>query len=153
MLWLRALVSDADAYISSSSDSGRPAKREMPSRTNSHFASAVAPGTRLVAAIAPGLTIGFVRPSPLRSIAVSELNARPVLLTPSSRRASSGPKLSQTSAKTNGFATLMIANSTSASPTEKTAPFVETTQMPNWSAGTRASAGYTSDTSPSAVAR
>ena len=93
MLWLRALVSDAERYVSSSSESSRPANRERPSRTTSHFASASAPGTRLVAAIAPGFTIGFVRPSALRSIADRELNARPVLLTPSRRRASSGPRI------------------------------------------------------------
>ena len=33
-----------------------------------------APGTRLVVAIAPAFTIGFVRPSGLRSIPASELN-------------------------------------------------------------------------------
>ena len=44
---------------------------------NFHLASAVAPGTRLVVAIAPALTIGFVRPSALRSIAASELNGKP----------------------------------------------------------------------------
>ena len=141
MLWLRLLVSDADRYVSSSRESSRPAKRERPSRTYSHLASAFEPGTRLAAAIAPEFTIGFVRPSGLRSIAASELNARPVLLAPSRRRASSGPRLSQTRAKTNGFATLMIVNSISASPTEKTAPCVATTQMPNRSGGTRASAG------------
>ena len=35
------------------------------------------PGTRLVVAIAPGLTIGLVRPSALCSIAASELNGLP----------------------------------------------------------------------------
>ena len=59
----------------------------------------------------------FVLPSTLCSTAVSELNASPVLFTPSRRRASSGPRLSHTSANTNGFETLMIVNSTSASPT------------------------------------
>ena len=50
---------------------------------NRHFASTLAPGTRLVVAIAPGFTIGFVRPSGLRSIASIELNGRPVLFAPS----------------------------------------------------------------------
>ena len=83
----------------------------------SHFSSARAPGTRLVAAIAPEFTIGFVRPSGLRSTASSELNGSPVLLTPSFARTSSWPRAWQTSAKTNGFETLMIENSLSASPT------------------------------------
>ena len=69
------------------------------------------PGRRLVVAIAPGFTIGFVRPSPLRSTASSELNGSPVPFTPSSSRACSGPSASQTSANTNGFDTLMIVNS------------------------------------------
>ena len=77
---------------------------------NRHCSSTVEPGARLVAAIAPGLTIGLVRPSPLRSIASSELNGRPVALTPTRRRAASGPRTSQTSANTNGFDTLMIEN-------------------------------------------
>ena len=69
-------------------------------------------------AIAPGLTIGFVRPSGLCSIAASELNGRPVAFTPSVSRARSGPSASQTRAKTNGLEMLMSVNSTSASPTE-----------------------------------
>ena len=80
-----------------------------------HFSAAVLPGTRLVVAIAPGLTIGFVRPS-LCSTAESQLNGKPVPLTPSLLCASSGPIASHTRAKTNGFDTLMIVNSTSASP-------------------------------------
>ncbi len=75
------------------------------------------PGIRLVVAIAPEFTIGFVRPSPLRSTASSELNGRPVLFTPSFSRAASGPSASHTSANTNGLETLMIENSVSASPT------------------------------------
>ena len=51
--------------------------------STAHFASAVSPGTRLVVAIAPALTIGLVRPSPLRSTAASELKGRPVALAPS----------------------------------------------------------------------
>ena len=73
-------------------------------------------------AIAPALTIGFVRPSALRSTAASELNGRPVALTPTRSRTSSGPSASQTSAKTNGLDTLMIVNSWSASPAAKTRP-------------------------------
>ena len=42
-----------------------------------HFSSASAPGTRLVTAIAPGFTIGLVRPSPLRSTAVDRVERQP----------------------------------------------------------------------------
>jgi hypothetical protein len=59
--------------ISSFRESSRPAKPERPSWMNRHLASAVPPGIRLVVAIAPGLTIGFVRPSAPRSIASSAL--------------------------------------------------------------------------------
>ena len=67
-------------------------------------------------AIAPEFTIGLVRPSPLCSIAPSELNGRPVALT-EPPRASSRPIASHTRANTKGFETLMIVNSCSASPT------------------------------------
>lgn len=106
------------------------------------------PGARLVAAIAPALTIGLVRP-PERSTAVRELNGSPVPLAPSFSRASSAPTSSQTSAKTNGFDTLMMVNARSASPAVKRWPFVPATQMPKRSAGTFASAGYTSEVRPS----
>ncbi len=99
------------------------------------------PGTRLVVAIAPGFTIGFVRPSSLRSIAETALNGRPVASTPTSAPASAMPIASQTSANTNGLATLMIANSTSASPAVNTLPPTPATQIPKRSLGTRASAG------------
>ena len=101
----------------------------------------VGPGTRLVAAIAPELTMGLVRPSPARSIASSELNGRPVALTPSFTRAASGPSSSQTSANTKGLETLMIAKPRSASPAAWTPPLVPTTHRPNSSGGTAASAG------------
>jgi len=110
MPWLRAFVADADAYTSSSKPRSRPAKRESPSRSESQRPA------RLVVAMAPELTIGFVRPSALRSTAAMELNGRPVPLTPTRSRTASGPSCSQTSAKTNGLDTLMIVNSRSASP-------------------------------------
>src|SRR5262245_14304519 len=65
---------------------------------NFHFASCVVPGTRLVVAIAPALTMGLVRPSMLRSMAVTELKANPVALAPSFARASSAPINSQITA-------------------------------------------------------
>ena len=77
MLWLRKLVSDAEAYTSSLSGSVRPANRDRPSWMNFHLASAVAPGTRLVVAIAPEFTIGFVRPSAPRSIALERVERQP----------------------------------------------------------------------------
>ena len=81
-----------------------------------HRSSVLVPGTRPTVAIAPELTIGFVRPRSPCSMAVRELNARPVAFTPIWRLISSGPNVAHTSAKTKGFATLMIVNSTSASP-------------------------------------
>ena len=104
-------------------------------------------------AIAPGLTIGFVRPSSLRSTASRELNGSPVALAPMSDRTRSEPSASQTSAKTNGFETLMIANSSSASPTVWRSPLVATTAIPKRSGGASRSAGYTGDVSPSVFAR
>ena len=92
-------------------------------------------------AIAPALTIGFVRPSALRSTAASELNGRPVPLTPTRSRSVSGPSSSHTSANTNGLDTLMIVNSWSTSPALNTRPLVPTRQMPKRSGGTSASAG------------
>ena len=82
MLWLRKLVSEADAYTSSFSGSFRPANRDKPSWMNCHLASAVAPGTRLVVAIAPAFTIGFVRPSGLRSIAGEGIERQPGAVRP-----------------------------------------------------------------------
>ena len=92
-------------------------------------------------AIAPELTIGFVRPPWCCSTAVSELNAKPVAFTPTLRRISSAPSAAHTSANTNGFATLMIVNSAPASPTPWTPPRAPTTQIPKSSGGACASAG------------
>jgi hypothetical protein len=63
----------------------RPANRDRPSWMKRHFASAVAPGARLVVAMAPALTIGFIVRSALSSTAITELNGSPVALTPISR--------------------------------------------------------------------
>jgi hypothetical protein len=108
---------------------------------NLHRSVLVVPGTRLVVAIAPELTIGFVRPSGPCSIAVSELNGRPVAFTPSNSRAGSAPIASHTSAKTNGFETLMIAKGTLASPAAYTLPLALTTQTPKHVPSARARAG------------
>ena len=127
---LGRFVADSGPNVSSSSASGRPAKRERPSRTNRHFSVADSPGAKLAVAIAPGLTIGLVRPPVSTSSASSELKGRPVALTPTRRCISSGPRTSQTSAKVNGLATLMIVNGISASPTACTRPSTEATQTP-----------------------
>ena len=92
-------------------------------------------------AIAPGLTIGFVRPSAARSTASIALNGRPVALAPTTCRTSSGPTASHASASTNGFATLMSGNGTSASPTAWTSPWTFATATPNRSGSTASSAG------------
>ena len=83
---------------------------------NSHFAALLSPGTRLTAAMAPAFTIGFDRPSGLRSTAAMESNASPVAFTPSSCLTGSSPSTSHTRAKVNGLATLMTANSCPVSP-------------------------------------
>ena len=82
MARLREFVPIAEANTSSFIVSGRPANCERPSRMNVHLSSRVEPGARLVVAIAPEFTIGFVRPSSLRSTAARELNGKPVALTP-----------------------------------------------------------------------
>ena len=95
----------------------------------------------LVVAIAPGLTIGLVRPSGWSSIADTALNRRPVALTPTKSSTASGPCTPPINANTNGLATLMIVNSTSASPAATVAPVVLATQIPNRSGSTAASDG------------
>ena len=89
MPWLRMFELASDAYTSSLMLSVRPAKRESPSRIRSNFCSAVVPGTRLVVAIAPALTSGFIVRSSFSSTAISELNGKPVLFTPRWCRADS----------------------------------------------------------------
>ena len=108
---------------------------------NCHFASAVAPGARLAAAMAPALTIGLVVPSLVRSMASTELKGRPVLLTPSLARTTSSPSASHTSAKTKGLDTLWIENSWSESPAAYVAPEALIMHTPNSSAGVAARAG------------
>ena len=53
-------VVDSDSYTSWSTASVRPAKRPSPSAMKENFSSADSPGTRLVVAIAPALTIGLM---------------------------------------------------------------------------------------------
>ena len=92
-------------------------------------------------AIAPALTNGFIVRSSFSSTAISELNGKPVLLTPRRCRAASYPIASQTSAKTNGLETLWIENAVSTSPISKNRPPAPTTQIPNSPGDALASAG------------
>ncbi len=137
----RKLVSVSDSYTSSSIASRRPANRERACTTDSNFSSALSPGTRLAVARAPALTIGFMVRSALSSMAMTESKGSPVLLTPSLRRASSGPSASQTRAKTKSLEMLWMVNSTSASPMAYTPPPTPATQTPKASGGASASAG------------
>ena len=121
--------------------SSRPANADRPRTRNCHLASAVPPGSRLVAAIAPGFTMGFVTPSLPRSTAASELNGSPVAFAPIFLRACSGPSTAQASANTNGLATLMIGERAAASPAAYLVPVTSARQMPNRPGGTRDSAG------------
>jgi len=82
------------------------------------------------------------------STAVAELNAKPVAFTPTRRRTASTPTAAQTSAKTNGFETLMMGKTTSASPVRATWPVTDTTLSPNRSGSAAASTGYTDDRLP-----
>jgi len=71
MLWLRWLVADAEAYTSSLRRQRAAGKPRQPSRINFHRASRLAPGTRLVVAIAR-VTIGWsARPGFARSLRAS----------------------------------------------------------------------------------
>ena len=96
---------------------------------------------RLVVAIAPAFTIGFMVRRALSSTAITESNGSPVLFTPSRSRAASWPMAWQTSAKTNGFDTLWMEKLCSASPSERTWPRTLATQMPNRSGDAFANAG------------
>ena len=107
--------------------SSRPANADSPARTASHFSSAVSPGIRLVVAIAPALTSGFMVRSALSSTAISELNGKPVQFTPRLCRAASYPSWSHTRANTNGLETLWIENLVSTSPISNDRPRTPTT--------------------------
>ena len=93
---LRSLVAASDSYTSSSIDQRPPGEapraRRRCARTSPR---AKRPGTRLVVASAPALTIGFMVRSSLSSMPITESKGNPVLLTPSLRRASAGPRASQ----------------------------------------------------------
>ena len=138
---LRPLVAVADSNASSSTLSSRPAKRDRPSRITRQRSSASPVATKLVVAIAPGLTIGLVRPPGPLSMAVTELKGKPVPLTPISSRILSPPCAVQARAKTNGFETLMMVNGTPASPADVSRPSTLATLIPKRSRGIRASAG------------
>ena len=69
--------------------------------------------------------------SAFSSTAIRESNGKPVLLTPSRRRASPYPTASHTSANTKGLDTLWIENAVSTSPISKDLPRAPTTEIPN----------------------
>ena len=92
---------------------------ESPSSTWAHLSSTVDPGTRLVVAMAPAFTSGFMVRLSLSSTAMTESNGRPVAFVAEQlagrvRRRSA----SHTSANTNGLDTLWMENGMVASPTE-----------------------------------
>ena len=91
--------------------------------------------------MAPALTIGFIVRSSFSSTAMTELKGKPVLLTPSACRAASYPRLSQTSANTNGLETLWIENTVSMSPTSTVPPRTPARLIPNRSGDATARAG------------
>ncbi len=127
--------------MTASSTRARPANRDSPASRDSQRASRSGPGHSAVVAIAPALTIGFVRPAGSRSTAYAELNARPVAFTPTRRRTSATPTASPMSAKTNGFETLITVNGVCASPATARSPVTETTASPKASGSASASAG------------
>ena len=92
-------------------------------------------------AIAPGLTIGLVRPPGEASTACTVLKGSPVAFTPTTCRTRPSPTSSQTSARTNGLATLMMVNRVNASPAVKVWPEVPMTATPNSAGSTSARAG------------
>ena len=96
---------------------------------------------RLVVAMAPALTMGFMVRSSLSSMAMTELKGSPVALTPRSSAARRSPAVAQTRANTKGFETLWIEKGTMASPTESTTPLVPVTLAPKASFEARARAG------------
>ena len=92
-------------------------------------------------ASAPALTSGFIGLPPFSSSAITELNGRPVLFTPTVSSTASGPSASQTSANTNALETDWMENSCRASPTLWEAPVTETMLRPNSAGSASASAG------------
>ena len=83
MLRLRMLVSSADAVdVVGEREAAAGEAGETVAQAAATCRSRVLPGSRLVVAIAPEFTIGFVLPSLLRSTAASESNGSPVPSTP-----------------------------------------------------------------------
>ena len=91
--------------------------------------------------MAPALTMGFMVRSSFNSMAITELKASPVALTPSWRWASSWPMASHTNAKTNAFEMLWREKRCVASPTEKVLPPTPTMLTAKSDGSTLASAG------------
>ena len=97
---------------------GRPAQRPL--------SAAVSPRTRQMVARAPALTSGFIGMPPLSSSAITELNGRPVLFTPTCRGPPRTERVADRREKPNTLETDSIENSCSASPTLWEAPVIET---------------------------
>lgn len=110
-------------------------------RIRSHFSAEVAPATSAVVAIAPAFTIGFIGLPSLSSMAITELNGRPVLFTPTRWCTSSWPISSATRANTKAFEIDWIENGTSASPMLCSSPSTSARASPNSSGSTCASTG------------
>ncbi len=102
MAWLRSLVAASERYTSSSTVSLRPAKASWMARMRAHFSSAVLPSTRLVVAMAPGFTKGFISFPRICSMATMELNTWPVASTPILSSTACGPAVSITLASVKG---------------------------------------------------
>lgn len=141
MPWLRPLVAASEAWTASSITRSRPAKRERPSRMKCQRSSSCASGARLAVAMAPAFTIGFMVRSAFSSIAMTELKAGPVALTPMASRARPPPSAWQTSAKTKGLEMDWMESGRSASPAANTAPSTPAMQRPNQPGEAAASAG------------
>lgn len=92
-------------------------------------------------AIAPALTIGFMGLPSFSSSAMTELNARPVLLTPTRACTRSCPTACDASANTKAFEIDWIVKRMPTSPASWMPPLTPTTLRPNHAGSASASAG------------
>ncbi len=141
MAWLRWLVAASDRYTSSSTESFRPAKASWMDRIRAHFSSPVFPSTRLVVAMAPGFTKGFISFPRICSMATMELNTCPVASTPIFSSTASAPAVSITLARVNTLEIDWMENWLPTSPFWKTLPSTVTSATPKSLGSTLASAG------------
>ena len=146
-LRLRWFVSDAERVDLSSSASASAGEAESPSWTKRPALVGVAPGDEARRGDRTRVDHRVRAAVALRSTASSELNGSPVALTPTAARISRARARRRRARTRTASTTLMIVNSSSASPTAWTSPLVATTQIPKGRAARRASAGYTADVS------